>query len=615
MRIDEKRGELWVTGWSDGEIWRHDLKDGSLKQRLTVGAHAADQLWHAPTGRLFLAAANTNTVAVLAFNKADRLEVIERINVAMTPRQPVGMTPSALAFSPDLTKLYVACSDANAVAVIDIQQESRVLGYVPTGWYPTEVVARADGSLAILNGKGLRSHPNPKGPREQYVGRIQTGTVSIVPALNAETLAAHTKQTFENTPYRDEKLDRAMVPAGNPVPAKPGDPSPIKHVIYVVKENRTYDQVFGDLKEGNGEPSLVMFGPDASANHRKLAREFTLLDNFYVSGDVSADGHQWSAAAIAPDYTQKLWPNMYAGRGGQFSLYWGRPPQGESEIATLPAGGYLWTKAFEAGRTVRNYGWFVKNTPVAAPNGGKQILSAESPKLDSVTSRTFRGYDLDYKDVDRMTHFLADLKEWETKGEMPQLTVMRLGNDHTSGGRGGSPTPLAMFADNDLALGRMVEALSKSRFWKDTAVFVLEDDAQSGPDHIDSHRSIAFVISAYSKRKAVDSTMYNTTSMLRTMELILGLAPMTHFDAAATPMAGCFQNKPDLTPYQAVVPRQPLDQLNPRGTPLARRSERLDFREADRIPDEELNEILWLALKGDREPMPAPARSRFSALR
>jgi len=608
--------DLLVTSWTDGEVWRHDPDSGAVRQRLPVGPHTTDLL--AVGGRIFVAAANTNSVFALEAGGGGELRIQEQLNVSLTPRQPVGMTPSALAAAADGTRLFVVCSDANALAVADISTpgRSRVLGFVPTGWYPTEVKLTPSGMLAVLNGKGLRSWPNPGGPQDnrkersakEYIGNLQTGTLALIDPFDDAQLASYTRTVLDNSPYRDQLLDRAETPKGNPVPARVGDPSPIRHVIYVVKENRTYDQVFGDLPEGNGDPSLVLFGEESSPNHRKLAREFVLFDNFYVNGDVSADGHNWSAAAIAPDFTQKLWPNAYGGRSRQFSLYWGRPPADATQDAARPAGGYLWTRAFEAGLRVRNYGWYTRLLP-KPDSDGAHADAAESAELWKATNPRFRGFDVDYPDVERMKVFLEDLAAAEKSGEFPHLTLMRLGNDHTAGMRAGALSPRALFADNDLALGQLVEAVSRSRFWKQTAIFVLEDDAQSGPDHVDSHRSLVLVASPYARRRAVDSTMYNTASVLRTMELILGLPPLTHFDAGALPMASAFTAKPDFRPYQAVMPKASRTERNPEGGPLAARSARLDFREADEIDDHELNDILWRGIKG--EPPPPPVRSWF----
>lgn len=621
--------EFLVTSWSGAELVRHEARSGAILQHVALGPHPTDMVW-APARRehglrLFVAAANTNDVYVLSSKSGGELRILERINVAMTPRQPLGMTPSALALSADHDHLYIACSDANAVAVADISRaNSRVEGFIPAGWYPTDVLTLPGGGLVVLNGKGVRSFPNPNGPADtldqsklnhaqreaiQSVRRIQIGAMSLIDPYDGARLAEYTRTVYGNSPYRDFLLDDAGGPSGNPVPSKLGEASPIRHVIYVVKENRTYDQVFGDLEIGNGDKSLALFSEDCSINHRKLAREYVLFDNFYVNGDVSADGHHWSAAAIAPDFATKLWPNVYADRGGKMSLYYGRPPINSSEEAAQPPAGYLWTRAFEAGVEVRNYGWFTKLRD-EAKTGEEQVVDAESKKLLAVTNRLFRPWDVGYPDVERMQFFLSDLAGFERKGEMPGLIVMRLGNDHTAGLRAGAFTPKAMFADNDLALGQLVEAVSKSRFWKDTAIFVVEDDAQSGSDHVDSHRSLAFVISPYTRDRHVDSTMYNTVSVLRTIELILGLRPMTHFDAGARPMFNAFGTQPDTTPYVAEMPRASRGERNPGGTRLAARSARLNFSEADLVDDHEMNDILWLGMRGVESP--APRRSIFS---
>jgi len=619
---------FFVTSWTDGTLLQHDAQTGGVLSRMRLGAHASDMIW-APgpppdeegnrefLRRLFVAAANTNNVYAVGVSETGRLQLLEVINVAMTPRQPAGMTPSALALGPDGKRLFVVCSDANAVAIADISEaQSHVLGFIPAGWYPTAAAVLADGTLVVLNGKGVRSYPNPRGPNParrlspeqqafgepQFVARIQQGTAQFVPPFSDEQLDAYTAAVLANSPYRDAKLVDAGTPKDSPIPSRPGDPSPIQYVIYIVKENRTYDQVLGDIKEGNGDPSLCLFGEEVTPNHHKLARQFALLDNFYVNADVSADGHQWSAAAIAPDYVQKLWPNSYA-RRRRLNDY-----QGQEPTATPPAG-YLWTNAAAAGVSLRNYGHFVTNRDRPAEDG-TQVLVVRDSVLARVTNLHYRGFDVDYPDLERAKIFLKDLADFERTGEMPQLIVMRLGNDHTAGLSPGRIAPRSAVADNDYALGLIVEALTHSRFWPRMAIFVLEDDAQNGPDHVDSHRSPAFVISPYVRRRIVDSTMYNTTSMLRTIELILGLRPMTHFDAAARPMAGLFQSQPDLTPYAAEKPRIRLDERNPGGSSLAARSLRLDFSEADRIDDEELNQILWIALRGASPP--APVRSFFS---
>lgn len=626
---------LYVSGWADGFVYRHNAADGALVSRLLVGQQPMDMVWRGKAtvvegedeegkkqtvapypARIFVAVSGTNTVASLAVNEDGSLRMLERINVALYPEQPVGMTPSSLALSRDQDSLYIVCADANAVAVAGVPTaRSVVKGFFPTGWYPTFVRQMPSGQLLVLNGRGARSFPNPQGPNPfrrpapshegiaavEYVGRIQRGSASVIEPFDEVTLSDFTDQVIRNTPFRVRMLSDAGSPPDSVVPSSPDKRGPIRHVIYVVKENRTYDQVLGDLGIGNGDPSLVLFGEQITPNHHKLARDFVLLDNFYVNADVSADGHNWSSAAIAPAYVQRMWPNSYAARRRHYD-YEG------TERAALPPAGYIWSNALAAGRTVRNFGWWATNiTP--APASGRQIAQVRDPALAPHTSPDFRAYDLDYPDVERMKQFLAELSQWEAKGQMPELIVLRIGNNHTSGTTPGKISPRSAVADNDAALGMLVEAVSKTRFWNEAAIFVLEDDAQNGADHVDSHRAPAFVISPYTRGRGIDSTLYNTVSMLRTIELILGLRPMTMHDAGATPMWRAFLHQPDARPWQAEKPRVPLDEKNPPNNPTAARSLRLDFSEADRIDDFELNEILWLAMKG-AEP-PVPTRSYF----
>jgi YVTN family beta-propeller protein len=619
---------FFVTSWTDGTLGHYQADNGALLDTVRLAAHPTDIVWRAGAmeaaegeapvvARLFVSSANTNNVYSVGVTANKSLRVLESINVAMTPRHPLGMTPSALALSPDGKQLYVVCSDANAVAMVDISQDrAGVHGFIPTGWYPTAARALANGKLVILNGRGLRSYPNREGPNptkhpaprhegviaEEYVGKLQTGTAAFLPAPSDQQLETYTSTVLACSPYNDNKLDTAGIPPGGPVPSKPGERSPIEHILYVVKENRTYDQVLGDMKEGNGDASLVLFGERITPNQHKLAREFVLFDNFYVNSDVSADGHSWSTAAIAADYVQKMWPNSYAGRRKHYDY------EGQ-ERASAPGAGYLWTNAAARGISMRNYGYFVDNLPTAAGEGEVQISGVRDPILSRVTNPRYRAFDLNYSDVERVKVFMKDLAEFEKSGQMPRLMFMRLGNDHTSGTAAGKIAPLSSVADNDYALGLLVEAISHSRFWSSMAIFVLEDDAQNGADHVDSHRSPAFAISPYVKHRAVDGTMYNTTSMLRTMELMLGLNPMTHFDAGARPMNAAFQSAANVAPYAVEKPRIPLDQRNPVASATAARSARMDFSQEDRIDEDELNDILWTAIRGTTPP--PPVRSWF----
>ena len=619
---------VFVSSWSTAEIVEYRVADGRELSRISVGPHPTEMLWlPAPkrnagddddekpmneTPRLAVACANTNTVYVLQKERGS-WRVKEKVNIALTPRQPVGMTPSSLSLSPDKQRLYVACSDANAVAVADVTGvTTKVLGFVPTGWYPTAVRALRDGRLLVLNGKGLGSHPNPNGPnpfrwpapglKTEYVAGIQQGSALLIGNFDQPQLDAYTKTVLENSPYRDSLLDKAGVQPGNPVPDTLGGPTPIKHVILLMKENRTYDQVLGDMKEGNGDPNLVLFGEKVTPNHHKLAREFVLLDNFYVNADVSADGFYWTTSAIAPDSNQKTWPMSYARR------VYARAKANPEGTRQAP-GGHIWDKAAEAGVSFYNYGFTAVNLP-HPPDVGVQIRDVQDAVLKPHTNYNFRQHDRSFSDIKRIQVFLNDLTEWGKKGEMPQLVLMTIGNDHTEGTRPGIRSPISCVADNDQSVGLMVEGLSKSKFWTSTAMFILEDDAQDGADHVDSHRSPAYVISPYTRRGTVDSTLYNTTSVLRSIELILGLKPMTVFDAGARPMANAFQKTPNLAPYHNEPPRVPLDEKNPAQSATAERSMKLDFSASDMADEHELNDILWITIKGTTPP--APVHSRFA---
>ncbi|HWE52505.1 MAG TPA: bifunctional YncE family protein/alkaline phosphatase family protein [Bryobacteraceae bacterium] len=614
---------LYVSHWADGTVGTYDVNTGGKLATTRVAPHPTDMVWRDGEvedhpdlkARLFVAASNTNNVYALGVSESNDLSSLETISLALTPRQPLGMTPSGMALSADGNKLLVACSDANAAAVVDIAgPRSAVLGFVPTGWYPTAAFGLPDGRMGVLNGKGQQSYANLKGPNPmlvpevshegtkvgQYVAHMQTGTVQLVDIADTGKLQDYTREVIANSPYRDEKLDDPGIPPNNPV--RPN--GPIRHVIYIVKENRTYDQVLGDMKQGNGDPSLVLFGEKVTPNLHKIAQDFVLLDNFYVNSDVSADGHNWATAAIAPDYTQRLWPNSYARRRLK-SDYEGQEP------ANTPPAGYIWSNASQAGITLRNYGYFVDNLPKADPDG-TQLEAVHDPVLIKVTDVKYRGWDLDYPDVERARAFIDDLGQFEKSGSMPQLLIMRMGNDHTSGTTAGKIAPLSAAADNDQGVGLLVEAVSKSRFWNETAIFVIEDDAQDGPDHVDSHRSPAWVISPWVKRGTVNSTMYNQASVLRTMEIILGMRPMTTYDAGARPMFSVFGEQISAGGYVLEKPQTPLDTRNPANTASAERSGRMNFKEADDVDDDELNAILWTAIKGPGVPLPVPVRSRFA---
>lgn len=598
-----------VSSWSTASIHQYGLSDGKEISKAPTGAHPTEMIWRG--GTLYVACANTNSVMALK-QEGSVWKAVETLNLALTPKQPVGITPSALALSADGKTLYVVCSDANMVAVVDVSgARAAVRGFVPTGWYPTGVRVVAGGGLLILNGKGNGSHPNPNGltpykwPVEtnpkaaeiEYVARIQTGSAQFVPAFDAAKLAEYTAQVRANSPYRDAVLDAA----------KPEALGGIKYCILLMKENRTYDQVLGDMKEGNGDPSLTLFGENITPNHHQLAREFGLLDNFYVNADVSSDGEYWTTAAISPDVNQKTWPMGYARRMK------GAPRVNPEGIRTTP-GGHIWDKALAAGLTIRNYGFTATNLPHREPDAASldrvEIAGVKDPVLKPHTNFAFRQHDRAFPDVERMKVILREMAGWEKTGGMPRLIAITIGNDHTEGTRPGACTPASCVAENDQAFGTFVEGFSKTKFWGQSAIFVLEDDAQDGADHVDSHRSPAYVISPYTRGAGVQSGLYNTASVLRTIELILGLTPMTTFDAAAEPLTRLFSGKADLRPYTNLPARVSLTDKNAANTKTAARSLRLDFRESDAADARELNEILWIAMKGT-EP-PAPVRSLFA---
>ena len=625
--------QLLVSSWGDASIYQYDANTGQEIARTRVAPHPTDMLWidkPAPTesaetssyrARLFVAAANTNNVYSFGVTSDGQLNQLESINVSLSPMHPLGMTPSALAANKEGTSLYVVCSDANAVAVADISgAPSAVKGFIPTGWYPTAVRVLADGEIAAVNGKGLGSRANPDGPNPTkpnqplyeggpvvapgYVAHIQTGTVAFIPPFDEEKLRQFSETTASNSPYRDDLL---MNPINSEqqafFSAAENHPSPIQHVIYIIKENRTYDQVLGDLEKGNGDKSLNLFNDQVTPNLHELARDFIVYDNFYENSDVSADGHNWASAAIAPDYTVKMWPSEYGHRSKVYDFEGG-------ESANTPPAGYLWDNALQAGLTVRDYGQWTTSIPLKEVTGSKQIGRVNDPALVSHVDMNYRGFDLDYADVDRAKEFIREWNEFDSKGGAPNLMVVRMGNDHTSGTRPGALTPFALVADNDYGVGLLVDAVSHSKLWASTAIFVIEDDAQNGPDHVDSHRAPAWVISPYTRRGIVDSTMYNQAGVLRTMEMILGLRPMTHFDAGARPMFESFQKHADLKPFTVIAPKVSTTEKNPQKGPGSSASARMDFRDADKVDDDELTAVLWRAIKHSDPPV--PVRSAFA---
>jgi hypothetical protein len=423
------------------------------------------------------------------------------------------------------------------------------------------------------------------------------GTLSIVDVPDRGQLENYTRQVVQNNGFDErDKVRTGGAPDERVIPRRPGDPSPIKHVIYVVKENRTYDQMLGSLGKGNGDPSLNLFGDESAPNQRELARRFVTLDNFYANSEVSADGWNWSTAATANTYVQKTWPANYSGRGRSYDFEGGNF---STAPGADPTNSYIWDRLTRGSVAYRNYGFWASGAVPA-------VVAPTEPELAANTDTAYPGYNLGITDQVRVQEWLKEFAGYKAAGNLPAVQFVRLPNDHTSGTRPGAPTPKAMVADNDLALGRLVEAVSNSQFWLETAIFVVEDDAQNGPDHVDAHRTVALVISPYTQTGKVDSTFYSTVAMLRTMELIAGVPPLTQFDAAATPMLNAFSAKPNTKPYTAIVPQQSLTETNAASAPMAAESLALDLSAEDRADEQLLNQAIWQSVKGADSVMPPP---------
>ena len=605
---------LYVSNWGSRSVSVVDTKENRRVRNVPVGIRPND-LALAPDGRLFVACSGDNTVHVIQTQTVEKLapeaslkrrppeDAREIISTSLYPGSPEGSTPDGVAVSPDGKTLFVANADNNSVLVVDIsntlsedaqrnhESVSVVNGFIPVGWYPSAVCVSPDSqTLFVGNGKGLASHPNyptraDKPTRKtgrvafNHIATLLEGSVSFISRPNPAKMAAYTEQVRRNSPYTPQALHRAPVPSGSVIPDLVGQPCPIKYVLYVIKENRTYDQIFGDMKDaggkhiGNGEPALAIYGETVTPNQHQLARDYVLLDNLYCNSEVSADGHSWCDAAIATDFNQRSWIMSYSKHGHL---------PGNAEMET-PSAGYLWDLCQRNGVSFKCYGEGAKHVPTVN-----------------------RGHWGGGRDMDRVKYWIEDLRQAEQTGTLPQFMIMSLGENHTRGTTPGAFTPDACVGSNDLGLARIVEAASKSKFWNEMAIFVIEDDAQNGPDHVDAHRTAGLVISPYCKRGFVDSTFYTTASMVRTMELILGLPPLTQYDAGATPMFNCFQSAALAQPFGPLAPRVNLTAKNSLASPFAKQSARMDFREYDRAPEDELNRILWAAAKGPDVPYPTP---------
>ena len=613
----------FVSNWGENSVSVVDLTNHKPVHKIIVKDHPNDLILNSNGNFLYVACGNWNVVSVIDLNKN---KVIEEIEIALYPGAPPGSTPNSLALSPNGKTLYVANADNNCVAVIDVSTpaKSNPLGFIPTGWYPSAIaISKTGQKIIVANGKGSVSHPSGDISRDLQGGTIHQileGTLSFIDIPDKKQLDIYSKQVYSNTPYRNKNRD---------IPSPPfelGDNCPIKYVFYIIKENRTYDQIFGDMKIGNGDSSYCYFPEVVTPNHHALARTFTLLDNFYHDAEVSMDGHFWSTAAYATDYVEKFWPSSYSGQGRP------RLSSHEDSIA-YPSSGFLWDLCAAKGITYRSYGEFAR---VWIPEGNEKYPSLkllQNPLLTWSAKDYERGlkirpgtasleghYNPDYAGSDyisamtdstRFQIWVKEFRQFVKEGEMPRFTVLSLPGDHLLGTRPGVQTPNSMMAENDLILGKMVEEISKSPFWDRTAIFVIEDDPQNGPDHVDCHRTVAFAISPYIQRGRVDNTMYSSSSMLRTIEEILGLPPLTQYDASATPMWNSFKSKPDLTPYTALKNRVPLNELNSNTAYGSKRSLELTLDQADTAPDDEYSRILWNAIIGENRPFPPRKRAAF----
>jgi YVTN family beta-propeller protein len=613
-------GTVYVSTWGGNTVVTYTL-DGNgwlqPKSWMNVARHPSALELSKDGSRLFVASGSTDQVAVVD-TRTER--VVARLMDPPADGPGEGSTPNAIALSADGTRLFVAEADANAIAVFDLSAPTanvstahgtdRLAGRIPAGWYPT-AVREVGGAIVSVSSKGRASWPNPRGPQPQSAlvnqARGSTHTMALlhggfmrVPLVetSGDALAQYTRRVTAANGWS---------PNGRTFKYPP-----FEHVVYIVKENRTYDQVLGDHPQGDGDTSLVFFPRAISINHHALASRFGVFDRFFVNAEVSADGHNWSTAAYASDYVEKTVQSNYSSRGRSYDYEGTNRGRIPDDDVNEPASGYLWDLAQRKGISLRNYGEFV-----VPPAGRPQPASGyrgNKPSLRDHTNPDYPGFDLKIKDQRRADVWIAELQQYAANGNMPALEIVRLPNDHTSGAAVGAPTPRAAFADNDLALGRMIEALSRSPFWKNTVVFVLEDDAQNGPDHVDAHRSPFFAISAYNRPGAVHR-FANTTDVLRTIEEILGLESLSHFDYFGRPLRDIWADTPDLRPYEHSVPAQSLEELNVRAGAGARESERLNLSVEDASDDETFNRILWKAIKGPAVPYPGATRASAKELK
>jgi YVTN family beta-propeller protein len=614
--VVDSRGTIYVSAWGGSTVSTFAPASGgglSDAGRIRVARHPSALELNADGSRLFVVSGSTDHVAVVDTRTR---QVVARLLDPPPSGPNEGSTPNAIALSADGARLFVAEGDANAIAVFDLSAatsgvaaahgDDKLAGRIPTGWYASAVLPVGDALLAV-SGKGHGSRANPNGPNpakgrnDEYSLGIITGGFMRVPLseTTGEPLTRFTARVTAANGWSDASRQHRY--------------PPFEHVLYIIKENRTYDQILGDDNKGDGDSSLTFFPRAISPNHHAIADRFGMFDRFFVNAEVSPDGHNWSTAAYATDYLEKTVPSNYSGRGRSYDYEGtnrGRIP--DDDVAE-PASGYLWNLAEKKGITYRNYGEYV--VPSGRPNDDLPAgYRGNKPFLRTHTNPAYPGFDLEIRDQHRVDVWLAEFQQYVASGQLPALETIRLPNDHTSGARAGAPSPRAAFADNDLALGRIVEAVSKSPFWKNTVIFVLEDDAQNGADHVDAHRSPLLVISAYNRGGAFHR-FANTTDVLRTIEEILGLQSMSQFDYFGRPLREIWADSPDMTPYAALTPAVSLDEVNPSGTRGARESARLDLRIEDAADETLFNEILWRAIKGPEVSYPSVRRASAQELK
>ncbi len=622
---DSAGKKVYISSEQDGCVSVLDVSDpanGKHVRDIQTGDHPMALLLDADQKRLFVANASSDTVSEIDTNT----DKVTRTWNARGKSNLPGATPTALALSPDQSRLYVTLADHNALAVIDLNSpKNEPIGLIPTGWYPTSVVVSPDGKrLFVANAKGARTR-NPNGSsaqtknRERYILNIIEGTVSMIATPTDADLRGLTQTAMRANAAGDSR----KLPATG-----------IKHVIYIIKENRTYDEILGDEPTGNGDKSLVLFGRDVTPNQHALAERFVLLDNFYCAAEVSADGWNWSVSGMGSEYNERNVPFNYSGRGRDYDFEGqinGTPVDlvGKPDVNRAP-GGYIWDGVAKKGLSYRDYGFYVAFADAKTPDG-KLITKDNTPVKKALVGHTdtdFRQFDMNYPDSDahlaynvsaprqtktygqhnapsRCAEWKREFDEFVRTDSLPRFEMVRLPRDHTSGTRAGNSSPRAMIADNDYAVGQLVEAVSKSKYWKETAIFILEDDAQDGIDHVDAHRSPAYVISPCIRPGTIDSHFYNTDSVLHTMEALLGIPPMCQYDANA-PLIAAFTNAPaNDAPYTAILPaRAIIGEVNGRTAYRAGDSAKLDFARADHVPDATLNDILWHSVKGAHTPLP-----------